>query len=172
MSEANGSQGDEMEWQFGYNCVHLVPALDKCRVKIDRYNRRADLLVDRWLKTREVLVYTGWSPRELLDRIERGDVHAKKVQKPKNPERDGYLRYRLRCSWDWDNCGMAVTGGACEWYEPTDGPHITCIADLRHWDAEHPNMAKVPSDEGWRLLEGQLSSLVVEEEAAGGGEHE
>ena len=155
-----------MDWQFGYNCAHFVPTLEKCRVKIDRYSKRADLLADRWLKTREVLVYTGWSPQELRGRVERGEVQARKVKKPKNPERDGYVRFRLRCSWDWDSCGMAITGGACVFYEPTDGAHITCIADLRHWDAEHPNMAMVPSLEDVKLIEGHLFGLVPDEEPA------
>ena len=52
-----------MDWQFGYNCTHFVPMLNKCRVLIDRYNQRADLLADRWLMTKEVLVYAGWSHR-------------------------------------------------------------------------------------------------------------
>jgi hypothetical protein len=157
-------KGDGMDWQFGYNCAHFIPTLDKCGVKVDRYNKRADLLADRWIKTREILAYTGWSLQDLMDRVERGEVHAKKIAKPKNPERDGYVRYRLRCSWEWDSCGMAVTGGTCEFYEPTDAAHITCIADLQHWDAQHPNRVKVPSDEDVELIEGQLSGLVVEEE--------
>jgi hypothetical protein len=153
-----------MDWQFGYNCTRFVPTLDKCREKIDSYNKRADLLANRWLKTREILAYTGWSTQQLVDRVERGEVHAKRVAKPKNPERDGFLRYRLRCSWEWDSCGMAITGGTCVFYEPTDGAHITCIADLQHWDAEHPNMAIVPSLEDVTLIEGRLFGLVAEKE--------
>lgn len=153
-----------MDWQFGHNCTRFVPVLNKCRMKIDRYNQRADLLADRLLKTREILVYTGWSLQELMDRVERGDVRMTRVRKPKNPERDGYLRYRLRCAWQWDGCGMAVTGGMCEWYESTDGPHITCIADLRSWDVEHPNMATVPTLEDVELIESQLFTLATEEE--------
>lgn len=105
-----------MDWQFGHNCSHLVPALDKCRLKIDRYNQRPDLLASRLLRTREILVYTGWSAQELMDRVERGEVIAKKIKKPKHPARDGYVRYKLGCAWEWDSCGMAVTGGVCEWY--------------------------------------------------------
>lgn len=156
------AEGRLVGWHFGHNCTRFVPVLDKCRMKIDRYNERADLLADRWLKTREVLAYTGWSPQELMERLEQGEVHAKKVKKPINPERDGYLRYRLHCAWDWDSCGMAITGGACEWYEPTGGPHITCIADLQRWGAAHPNMAMVPSPDDVKLIESQLSALVVE----------
>lgn len=155
-----------MDWQFGYNCTHFVPTLGKCRVKIDRYNQRDDLLADKWLKTREVLVYTGWSAQELMDRIEQGDVEAKRIQKPKNPERDGYIRYRLRCAWDWDSCGMAVTGGTCEFFDPTDGPHITCIADLRAIGVEHPQATAVPSLDDVQLIEGQMSVLAVDEDAA------
>ncbi len=145
-----------MDWQFGYNCTHFVPCLDKCRVKIDRYNKRSDLLADRWLLTREVLMYTGWSSEELVERVERGEVAAKKVDKPINPERDGYLRSCLPCSWEWDDCSMAITGGVCEWYEPHGQAHIGCIADLRNWPEEHPNTAYSPSVEDWRLIEDRL----------------
>jgi hypothetical protein len=155
-----------MDWQFGYNCTHFVPALEKCRVKIDRYNRRDDLLADKWLKTREIVVYTGWPAQELMDRIERGEVQAKRILKPKNPERDGYIRYRLRCAWDWDSCGMAVTGGMCEFFAATMGPHITCIADLRTIDSAHPNAALAPTFDEVQLIESQMSSMVSDEEAA------
>jgi hypothetical protein len=155
-----------MDWQFGHNCAHLLPALDKCRIKVERYNQRADLLANRVLKTREILAYTQWSPQELLDRIERGDVPAWKVKKPLNPDRDGYVRYKLNCSWEWDSCGMAVTGGVCEWYEPTDAPHISCIADLAHWDVSHPNLAAAPSDEDWRQVDDALRGVVEEMTAA------
>lgn len=60
---------------------------------------------------------------------------------------------------------MAVTGGVCEFYESTDAPHITCIADLRTI-AEHPNAVMVPSDDDVKLIEVQLSGLAVEEAAA------
>jgi hypothetical protein len=73
-------------------------------------------------------------------------------------------RRLLGCRFDPPYRSMAVTGGTCEFYEPTDAAHITCIADLQHWDAEHPNMVKVPSNEDVELIEGQLSGLVVEEE--------
>jgi len=148
-----------MDCQFGYNCKNFVPSLGKCRVLIDRYNKRADLLADKWLNTRDVLAYTGWSPEELIERVKQGEVHAKRVRKSNNLERDGHLRFCVRCAWDWDECSMAVTGGTCVFYEPHDGAHITCIADLQHWSEEHPNMRKAPSDNDLRFVEDRLSDL-------------
>lgn len=155
-----------MDWHFGYNCTHFVPTLAKCSVLIDRYNQRADLLADKWLNTREVLVYTGWPRQELMDQVKKGEVQTKIVEKPKNPETDGYWRFLTRCSWDWDNCALSDTGGQCFFFEPHDGEKITCLMDLRHWDAEHPNMANVPTDDDVKLIEGQLVSSVFEEELA------
>lgn len=162
-------KGHGMDWQFGYNCRHFVPTLGKCRMKIDRYNQRRDLLAIRVMKTQEILVYAGWSPQELMDRVEQGEVDVRRVKKPKNPERDGYLRFRINCSSEWDDCGTGDRGGMCgmcSLYTPHDGAHITCFADLRGWKAAHPNMASVPSDEDVKLIEGQLFGLVVEEELA------
>ena len=79
------------------------------------------------------------------------------MKKPKNPKSDGYWRFLTRCSWDWDGCGMAVTGGMCVYYEPHDGAHITCIADLRQLDEVHPNSEGVPSDDDVRIIEDRLS---------------
>lgn len=148
-----------MEWHFGYNCKNFVPTFGKCRVLIDLYNKRPDLTADKWLKTRDFLVYWEHSAQELIDQVMRGEVETKKVKKPKNPEEDGYWRFRMRCSWAWDDCALAATGGMCMYFEPHDGKKISCIADIRHLDAEHPNMEKVPSDNDVRLVEDQLSEL-------------
>jgi len=150
-------KGDGMGWHFGYNCRHWVPTLGKCRVMIARDNKRADLLADKWLKTREMLVYAEWSPQELFDRVKTGEVEATYVKK------DSSWKFRTRCSWAWDNCALSNTGGQCFCFEPHDGEEIACLADLRDLDAEHPNMVRVPSDEDVKLIEGQLSGLVVEE---------
>jgi hypothetical protein len=148
-----------MEWHFGDNCTHFVPTLGKCRVLIARYNKRADLLADKWLKTRDLLVYAELSPHALIAQVKGGEVQAKKVEKPKNPEESGYWRFLQRCSWDWDNCALGDTGGHCTFFEPHDGEKITCLMDLQRLGGEHPNMAKVPSDDDVRLLEGRLSAL-------------
>jgi hypothetical protein len=147
-----------LDTHFGYNCTHFVPSLGKCRVMIERYNKRADLLAEKWLKTREVIVYTDTSAQELLDRVERGEIQAKNVKKPQNPERDGYWRFLIRCSWDWDNCALSATGGMCYFFEPHDGEKIRCIADLRNLDAEHPNLVSILSDDDVRLIEDRLST--------------
>lgn len=156
-----------MEWHFGYNCKHWVPmpggkkgisplGMGKCRVLVARYNERADLLADKpKLTTRAILAYTQWPPRELIARVERGEVEATKVDKPVHPHSDGYWRFRLRCSWDWDDCALSETGGCCTMFEPHNGAMIAYLVDLRDLDEEHPNM---PSDTDWRLVEDRLTA--------------
>ena len=148
-----------MDWHFGYNCKNYLPTLGKCRVMIARYNKRADLLSDKWLGARDFLLYTDCSPQELMDQVERGEVQTRKVEKPKNPERDGYWRFLTLCSWDWDGCALSNAGGMCYSFEPHDGEKITCLMELRHLGAEHPNLERVPSDDDVRLLEDRLSDL-------------
>jgi len=145
-----------MDWHFGYNCMHFVPTLGKCRVLIDRYNKRADLLGEKWLKTRDFLVYTELPPHDLVAQVEAGEVKAKRIEKPRNPEEDGYWRFLHRCSWDWDDCALGATGGYCTSFDAHDGEPITCLMDLRHLGVEHPDLAKVPSSEEVRRLEARL----------------
>jgi len=152
-----------VEWHFGYNCRHFVPTLGKCRVLIERYNRRADLLAQKKeLKARDILVYSDWSPKELLARVDRGEVQARKLKKSSSAGKDGSWRFQLRCSWGWDDCALQGCGGQCIHFEAHDGEKITCLMELRHLGAEHPNMAKVPSDEDVRLVEDGLSDRLAQ----------
>ncbi|HEY5388112.1 MAG TPA: hypothetical protein VIL79_09455 [Thermoleophilia bacterium] len=150
-----------MGWHFGYNCSHWVPGLSKCRVMIAKYNQRDDLLADKWLTAREILAYTERSPQELVGQVRSGDVQAKKLKKPMNPQRDGYFRFLLNCSWEWDNCALTETGGQCYYFKTHDGEKISCIADLRDLTAEHPNMAATASDDDMKCVEEGLSDLRV-----------
>ena len=145
-----------MDWHFGYNCRHYIPTLGKCRVLIVRYNKRADLLADKWLDTRDILLYTECSPQELIGQVKRGEVEARYVKK------DGSWKFRTRCPWAWDNCALSDTGGQCFYFEPHDGKKITCLMDLRQLDAEHPNLEKVPSDDDVRIVEDTLPDLRVQ----------
>ena len=76
--------------------------------------------------------------------MESGEVQARRVEKPVDPERDGYWRFLSRCSWDWDNCALSDTGGMCSLFVPHDGAKVRCLMDLRSLDAEHPNLERVP----------------------------
>ena len=148
-----------MGWHFGYNCVHWVPSLGKCRVMIGRYNKRADLLADKWLTGREILAYTEHPPQDLVEQVRSGQIPAKKLRKPVNPEQDGYYRFLLKCSWDWDACALTETGGQCYHFKAHDGEKISCIADLRDITSEHPN--KGPTVDDVKHLEEALSELRV-----------
>ena len=160
-------ESDVMGWHFGYNCKHWVAmpgskkgisplGTGKCRVLIARYSGRSELLaVKPKLTTREMLAYTECSPQELIAQVERGEVQAKRLDKPEHPERDGYWRFRLRCSWDWDDSALSETGGQCFLFEPHGGAKVACIMDLWDLNEEHPDMR---SDDEWRLVEDRLTT--------------
>jgi hypothetical protein len=155
-----GLDGKVTSYHFGYNCTNYLPTLGKCRVFIGLYTKRADLLSYKWLKTRELLLYTG-SPREvLLGQIGSGAIKTKRVKV------DGSLRYLTPTSWAWDDCPLADAGGQCLHFEPHDSQQITCLMDLEHLDAAHPNAEDVPSLDDVRLFEERLSNAVVKDPEA------
>lgn len=147
------TQRHEASWHFGYNCTNYLPTLGKCRVLIQLYNKRHDLVVKKWLNTSNLLLYTGSSQEELVDQILRGDIEMKR-------RKDGSLVFGTPASWAWDDCPLAPdTGGQCLHFEPHDGQKITCIMDLEHLDAEHPNVEDVPSQDAVELFEARLKDV-------------
>ncbi len=136
-------EGDKMEarWHFGYNCSNYLPALQKCRVLVDMYSKREDLLREKWLTSREILGYTGASPSKLLLAVHNGSIRWKRLKS------DGSLRFRVLAPWDWDACPLRDSGGQCLHFEPHGGRHITCLMDLESSTWEHPNVTNVPSVE-------------------------
>lgn len=135
-----------MEWQFGHNCKSYLPTLGKCRILIDLRRSRPDLVKDKWLGLRDLLVYTGWTPEDLIAEVESGHVVVERMK-------NGRLRFRVSASWDWDDCPLGSTGGQCLHYEEHDGQKIECLKDLETLKVEHPNMDCVYSTDAIDLVE-------------------
>ena len=128
-----------MAYDFGCNCRHYLPSLGKCRLFVDRYRARPDLVGERILCTRDVLVYLNLSTEELVGRIASGEIKAK-LQK------DGKSTFSVRVAWQYDDCPLADAGGHCFRFEAHEGKSISCLAELDAVVAEHPNWERVPSD--------------------------
>lgn len=137
----------EASWHFGYNCSNYLPTLNKCRVLVDMYSQRADLLREKSLTSLELLVYTGSSPEELLVRVKSGAISVKRLKT------DGSLRFKVRAPWEWDDCPLKDSGGQCLHYIPHADRHIRCLMDLENSTWEHPNLANVPSVEAVSVFE-------------------
>ncbi|MFW6118611.1 MAG: hypothetical protein ACOC6R_03865 [Chloroflexota bacterium] len=147
-----------MEYHFGYNCKHYLPTLNKCRVLIDNYRRRAQLVEQKWLSTRDLLIYLNLPKEELIEQIAIGEI---KTRLPKG----GKVMFRVSSAWQWDNCPLASDGGQCFYFEPHDGKKIACLIELKGLEAEHPNLKNMPSEEDIRTFERKVI------EAMGGPKH-
>lgn len=145
---------NDMEWHFGYNCRHYIPALQKCRKLIDNYGKRADLVEQKWLSARELLLYLGLSRDALFAQIETCKIKVK-VQK------DGKLTFGLFGAWQYDDCFSKSSGGQCLYYEPHGGMKISCLADLTNIKAEHPNAATEPNEAEIRAFEADVRAAVT-----------
>jgi hypothetical protein len=135
-----------MECHFGYNCKHYLPALNKCRVLIDNYRKRADLVEQKLLSTQDLLIYLNLPSEELIGQIAVGEIKTK-------PQKDGKVMFQVSSAWQWDDCPLASNGGQCFYFEPHDGKKITCLIQLKGLEAEHPNLKDVPSEEDIRIFE-------------------
>jgi hypothetical protein len=120
---------------------------------IDSYRLRPDLALERWLKTQELLVYLGLSGDDLLRQIASGEIKVKSQQ-------DGKLTFGVRLASQYDDCCLANGGGTCLYFEAHRGRTISCLNDLGHLDAEHPNMENLPSEEDARDLEGKIARVI------------
>jgi len=137
-----------MEWHFGYNCKHYLPTLNRCRILIDNYRGREDLVEQKWLNLQDVLVYLNLSNEELIRQITTGEIKAK-------PQQDGKIMFQVSSAWQWDDCPLANAGGQCFYFESHDGEKISCLAELRNIKEEHPNTKTIPKEE-IRVLESEI----------------
>lgn len=142
-----------MGWHFGYNCKNYLPTLSKCRVLIDLYMTRADLVSGKWLSTQDLLVYLNSSHEELVEQISKGDIKTRL-------KKDGSAMFQVSSSWAWDDCPLARTGGTCLHFESHDGEKIRCIMDLDDLEARHPNLKDVPLEEDVKLFEGRVADVL------------
>jgi hypothetical protein len=128
-----------MDCQFGYNCRSYLPSLGKCRVLVDLRRQRTDLVQDKWLGARDLLIYAGCSPEDVVSQVASGLMGVRRLK-------NGRLLFRVSASWDWDDCPLGDAGGQCLHFQPHDGQKIACLRELESMSAEHPNIAAVPSD--------------------------
>lgn len=66
-----------MECHFGCNCKYYLPTLNKCRVLIDNYRKRPDLVEQEWLSAQDLLVYLNLTSGELIGQISRHEIKSK-----------------------------------------------------------------------------------------------
>jgi len=138
-----------MEWHFGYNCKHYLPSQNKCRILIDCYRRRPELVEPKWLSAQDVLVYLNLSNEELIRQIINGEIKTK-------PQKNGRLMFQILAAWEWDNCPLASAGGQCLYF----GEKISCLINLEGLDAERRNRKNIPSEEDIRVVESEVIKAI------------
>ncbi len=129
-----------MEWHFGHNCKHYLPSLKKCRVLIDNYRKRADLVEMKQLNARDLIAYLGLPHEEVIGQVSTGEIAVK-------PQKTGKVLFRVASAWRWDECPLVEDGGQCLYYEPHDGKKISCLIDLKGLETDHPNLKNLPSEQ-------------------------
>lgn len=135
-----------MEWHFGHNCKHYLPTLNKCRVLIDNYRKRPDLIERKLLSARDLLAYLSLPHEKVIEQIVAGEIKTKQ-------QKSGKMMFQIPCAWQWDNCPLVSDGGQCFYFEPHDGKKITCLAELKDLESEHPSLESMPSEEEVRAFE-------------------
>ena len=146
-------KGVRMEYHFGYNCKLYLPTLNRCRILIDNYRKRPDLVEQKWLSAQDLLVYLNLTNEELIEQISRGEIKTK-LQK------DGKAMFRVSSAWQWDDCPLSNAGGQCFYFEPHEGKKISCLVELKGLEAEHPNFKNVPSEEDIRVVESEVIKAI------------
>jgi len=138
-----------MGWQFGYNCSNYLPTLGKCRVLIQNYASRKDLLEQKWLGTQDLLVYLHATKAVLIERVASGDISVRR-------QKDGKLKFGIQVAAQFDDCPLADAGGQCLYFDRHMGQQISYLAELRDLRAEHPNLRELPTDEDVTRFESEV----------------
>ena len=95
---------------------------------------------------RDLLLYLNLPHEEVIRQITTGEIKAKQ-------QKSGKIMFQVSCAWQWDNCPLVSDGGQCFYFEPHDGKKITCLAELKGLEAEHPSLKSIPSEEEARAFE-------------------
>ncbi len=138
-----------MACEFGYNCLHFLPTLRKCRRLVDKYRSRPELIEQKWLSVEDALVYLSLSSHSLIQFIASGEVRTK-------CQKDGKPTLGVLVAAQYDDCFLANSGGTCLNYECHNGRKISCIEDLRGQYPEHPNIMNAPQESAIREVEDEL----------------
>ena len=142
-----------MEWHFGHNCTYYLPTMNKCRILVDKYRKRVDLLDQMWLTTEKMMVYLNIPTEQLVKEIAAGDI---KVQTKKN----GQLSFLVSGAWQYDDCPLAHTGGQCFYFQPHQGQKISCIRECTRLENDHPDCQRSPSQHDIENLERQVTEAI------------
>ena len=135
-----------MEYHFGHNCQYYLPILNKCRILIDNYRRREDLVELKWLNTRDLLTYLNLPYEELLRQITTDEIKFKQ-------QKNGIIMFQVLCAWQWDDCPLVSNAGRCFYFESHNGEKITYLIELKSLKPEHPNLKNIPSEEDINTFE-------------------
>ena len=144
---------ENMELHFGYNCKNFLPAFGKCRKLIDSYRSRKDLVEQKWLNSRELLVYLNVSKEGLLGQIASGEIKTK-IQK------DGKVTFGVSAAWQYDDCFLVGSGGQCLYFEEHNGKTISCLTELEGLEAKHPNYSSTPCEADVRTFEDGVFKII------------
>ena len=143
-----------MEYYFGYNCKHYIPTLTRCRILIDKYRQRKDLVEKKWFNVQDILTYLNLTTDELVKQVASGEIEAKR-------QKDGKLKFQVLSAWQWDDCHSSNAGGQCFYFEPHDGEKISYLAELRSINtANHPNIPTPLTEDELRMLENKVTQLI------------
>jgi len=143
-----------MEWHFGYNCKHYLPTSNRCRILIDNYRSREDLLEYKWLNTKDTIIYLNLSNEELIRKITTSEIKVK-LQK------DGKIMFQILSAWKWDDCPLANAGGQCFYFQSHEGKKISYLFDLKKLEVfKHPNLKNIPSEEDIRIFESEVIKII------------
>jgi len=142
-----------MDLHFGYNCINYLPTMNKCRVLIDNYRTREDLITIKWLSMVDILIYLNLSFEELIKKIKEGDVKVK-VQKEGKPV------FSCSSAWQYDDCILGNAGGQCYYFKPHNGRRISYLMEMKGIEMMHPNVKSIPSDESIKRFESEIAKFI------------
>ena len=113
-----------MQYQFGYNCSQFIPYFKKCRVHVNGYRKREDLVEEKELKTNEIMIYLGLSEEDLLEKVKTGEIKIKKKKK-----NNGTPIFKASVAFKYDNCPLALNAGLCKYFEEHTGKKISNLME-------------------------------------------
>jgi hypothetical protein len=142
-----------MDWHFGYNCKYLLPFGVKCRKLIEFYQKRQDLVEEKWISLQQMVIYLNLTAGKLIEIIENKQVKVKR-------QKDGTIMCKVSGAWRYDDCPLAEAGGQCMFFESHDGQTISYLAEVINIKEEHPNTKLIPTKEELAALEREIVKAV------------
>jgi len=125
----------------------------KCRVFVDEYIKRQDLLEEKWFSTLDIMTYLGFSSDQLLEQITTGKI---KVQK----QTDGKLKLGVLVAYQYDDCPLADAGGRCLHFKAHNGKTISCLIEMKGIEKDHPNYKLLPSEDYVFNTENEIRKII------------